>query len=519
MSDVAPYNKGFVERQICQRIPLPCRSALYRPGPLVRPSAGEQPQLAQRFRCPSASAVVLDDVSKSIIEELQQDGRRSYAAIGKVVGLSEAAVRQRVERLVDSGVMQVVAVTDPLELGFARQAMIGIRASGELEPIADAIAALPEVDYVVITAGSYDLLVEVVCESDEELLARALHQDPDDPSVVSTETFMYLQLRKQTYRGACSRPRPATGRALALAPDRRRRLVPAAVPARLTPTSTWLVGAGLPGSGRPTTAEEDPLGCRPRGRDGGLRRPGRNGGWCSALFPAARRRRRLPGSSRARALAQHAAMRATVDEVLAVAAAEGIDARAHKGGTVALARTAAQLRLRRPPPPPPRKRRLGDAPGAAGRRCGPADGAALVCRRRCPRPRRRPAPRRRCRASPRCRASASLGSTREGRRFASDAGNSAEHQPPLRPDAPKPAVSASSTTIRSVGSARQQVVGRPEPGEPGADDRDVAVALAGQRRPGRPVVLGGLVPERERSVQPAAVALSARPRSRSACAA
>ena len=68
---------------------------------------------------------VLDDVSKAIIEQLQQDGRRSYAAIGKVVGLSEAAVRQRVQRLIDSGVMQVVAVTDPLELGFARQAMIG----------------------------------------------------------------------------------------------------------------------------------------------------------------------------------------------------------------------------------------------------------------------------------------------------------------------------------------------------------------------------------------------------------
>jgi Lrp/AsnC family transcriptional regulator for asnA, asnC and gidA len=143
--------------------------------------------------------VVLDDVSKSIIEELQHDGRRSYAAIGKVVGLSEAAVRQRVQRLVDSGVMQVVAVTDPLELGFARQAMIGIRASGPLEPIADALAALSEVDYVVITAGSYDLLAEVVCESDEELLSVLSSKIRTIANVVSTETFMYLQLRKQTY--------------------------------------------------------------------------------------------------------------------------------------------------------------------------------------------------------------------------------------------------------------------------------------------------------------------------------
>ena len=147
----------------------------------------------------SRSGVVLDDVSKSIITELQQDGRRSYAAIGKVVGLSEAAVRQRVQRLVESGVMQVVAVTDPLELGFARQAMIGIRASGELEPIADAVAALEEVDYVVITAGSYDLLVEVVCESDEELLHVLSSKIRTIDNVVSTETFMYLQLRKQTY--------------------------------------------------------------------------------------------------------------------------------------------------------------------------------------------------------------------------------------------------------------------------------------------------------------------------------
>ena len=154
---------------------------------------GSGPPPSQRPR------VVLDDVSKSIIEELQQDGRRSYAAIGKVVGLSEAAVRQRVQRLVDSGVMQVVAVTDPLELGFARQAMIGVRASGALEPIADALAALDEVDYVVITAGAYDLLVEVVCESDEELLSVLSSKIRTIEGVVSTETFMYLQLRKQTY--------------------------------------------------------------------------------------------------------------------------------------------------------------------------------------------------------------------------------------------------------------------------------------------------------------------------------
>ena len=148
---------------------------------------------------PARSQTVLDDVSKAIIEELQQDGRRSYASIGKVVGLSEAAVRQRVQRLTDSGVMQIVAVTDPLELGFARQAMIGIRAHGPLEPIADAIAAMEEVDYVVITAGSFDLLVEVVCESDEALLRVVSNKIRRIDDVTSTETFMYLRLRKQTY--------------------------------------------------------------------------------------------------------------------------------------------------------------------------------------------------------------------------------------------------------------------------------------------------------------------------------
>ena len=141
----------------------------------------------------------LDEVSKAIIEQLQQDGRRSYAAIGKVVGLSEAAVRQRVQRLIESGVMQVVAVTDPTELGFSRQAMIGVRASGDLEPLADAIAEMDEVDYVVIVAGSFDVMVEVVAESDEHLLEIVSKRIRSLQGVVSTETFVYLKLRKQTY--------------------------------------------------------------------------------------------------------------------------------------------------------------------------------------------------------------------------------------------------------------------------------------------------------------------------------
>ncbi|MGO8882918.1 MAG: Lrp/AsnC family transcriptional regulator [Streptosporangiaceae bacterium] len=142
--------------------------------------------------------MALDDVSKQIVEQLQQDGRRSYAAIGKAVGLSEAAVRQRVQRLIESGAMQVVAVTDPMTLGFRRQAMIGIRCSGDLQRVAGELAAMPEIDYVVITAGSFDVLIEVVCEDDDQLL-EILGQIRGIPSVTTTETFVYLKLRKQTY--------------------------------------------------------------------------------------------------------------------------------------------------------------------------------------------------------------------------------------------------------------------------------------------------------------------------------
>lgn len=144
------------------------------------------------------NGLVLDDISKRIVEQLQDDGRRSYAAIGKAVGLSEAAVRQRVQRLHEAGVMQIVAVTDPLTLGFRRQAMIGLKCEGDLQQVADQLAALEEIDYVVITAGSFDLLLEVVCEDDDHLL-EILSRVRGVPSVASTETFVYLKLRKQTY--------------------------------------------------------------------------------------------------------------------------------------------------------------------------------------------------------------------------------------------------------------------------------------------------------------------------------
>jgi Lrp/AsnC family transcriptional regulator for asnA, asnC and gidA len=147
----------------------------------------------------SAIGAGMDDVSKQLVEELQRDGRRSYAALAKTVGLSEAAVRQRVQRLIDSGVMQVVAVTDPLQVGFSRQAMVGIRADGDLVEVADALGKIDEVDYVVITAGSFDILLELVCEDDDHLLRVLSERIRVLPGVRDTETFVYLKLAKQTY--------------------------------------------------------------------------------------------------------------------------------------------------------------------------------------------------------------------------------------------------------------------------------------------------------------------------------
>jgi Lrp/AsnC family transcriptional regulator for asnA, asnC and gidA len=141
----------------------------------------------------------LDAVSLAIVEQLQEDGRRPYAAIGKAVGLSEAAVRQRVQKLLDQGVMQIVAVTDPLTVGFRRQAMVGVNVKGDVDAVADALAAMDECEYVVMTAGSFDLMVEIVCEDDDHLLEVINKRIRAVSGVRSTESFVYLKLKKQTY--------------------------------------------------------------------------------------------------------------------------------------------------------------------------------------------------------------------------------------------------------------------------------------------------------------------------------
>jgi Lrp/AsnC family transcriptional regulator for asnA, asnC and gidA len=141
----------------------------------------------------------VDDMSKAIIEKLQRDGRRSYAGIGQDVGLSEAAVRQRVQRLIDAGVMDIVAVTDPMQLGFNRQAMVGIRCQGDTTKVAEQLAKIDAVSYVVLTAGNFDALVEIVCADDAELLDLLNTEIRAIPGVTSTETLVYLKLVKQQY--------------------------------------------------------------------------------------------------------------------------------------------------------------------------------------------------------------------------------------------------------------------------------------------------------------------------------
>ncbi|HXQ58868.1 MAG TPA: Lrp/AsnC family transcriptional regulator, partial [Acidimicrobiales bacterium] len=156
--------------------------------------------------------VVLDDIDRRIIEQLQKDGRKPYTQIAPAVGLSEAAVRQRVQRLIDGGVMQIVAVTDPRLLGFTRQAMIGLKIEGDTRRVADAVAKLHEVEYVVLTAGALDMLIEVVVEDDESLLELLNEKIRNIEGVQTTETYIYLRIHKETYQwGTATAPGPPRG--------------------------------------------------------------------------------------------------------------------------------------------------------------------------------------------------------------------------------------------------------------------------------------------------------------------
>lgn len=139
-------------------------------------------------------------LDKRIIEHLQEDGRRPFTQIAAELGVSEAAVRARTNRLVERGIIQIVGVTDPLKLGFHQVAMIGVKCEApRLMGVAEEIAAFEEVDYVVVTAGTYDILVEIVCEDNEALLRFLSERLRKIEGVRDTETFVYLRIQKQTY--------------------------------------------------------------------------------------------------------------------------------------------------------------------------------------------------------------------------------------------------------------------------------------------------------------------------------
>jgi Lrp/AsnC family transcriptional regulator for asnA, asnC and gidA len=142
----------------------------------------------------------IDTIDDQIIRELQADGRKPYTQLAKVVGLSEAAVRQRVQRLLVAGVMQVVAVTDPMSLGLKREAMVSIQVEGDVEAVAEELCTIDEVVYVVMTAGGVDILAEVVVSNDEALLRLLNDRIRAIPGVTRTDTSVYLQLKKQTYQ-------------------------------------------------------------------------------------------------------------------------------------------------------------------------------------------------------------------------------------------------------------------------------------------------------------------------------
>ena len=144
------------------------------------------------------AAVKLDPVNRRIIEILQREGRCPFTVIARDLGISEAAVRARVGRLTEAGVMDVVAVTNPLMLGFEVMALVGVQANSDIERVARVASDWSETSYIVITSGSYDLLVEVVCEHNRHLL-EVVQRLREIDGVKSTETFMYLDMVKMTY--------------------------------------------------------------------------------------------------------------------------------------------------------------------------------------------------------------------------------------------------------------------------------------------------------------------------------
>ena len=147
----------------------------------------------------SSAAIPIDEIDKAIIRLLQVDGRMAYAKLGPEVGLSSAAARQRVQRLIENEVIEVVAVSQPLKLGFNIQAMVGLRVDGDIRSISAALAEIEEIVYVVVSSGRFDIVTEVVCRDSRQLLSIVNDTIRAMPGVTSTETFTYLNIEKVSY--------------------------------------------------------------------------------------------------------------------------------------------------------------------------------------------------------------------------------------------------------------------------------------------------------------------------------
>ena len=141
----------------------------------------------------------LDKLDAAIVALLQEDGRRPYGEIGEAVGLSEAAARQRVNRLRESGLMRIVAVTDPVALGRGVVATVGLRVSGDSRVVAARLAQIAEVEYVVVTAGAFDVLAELVCASEDELLDVLNEDIRTIPEVGEMQILMHLRTEKNVF--------------------------------------------------------------------------------------------------------------------------------------------------------------------------------------------------------------------------------------------------------------------------------------------------------------------------------
>ncbi len=169
---------------------------------MVNGALGYDSRMAMRsIPAPGGRRPALDDLDKSIIKCLQLDGRRPYAQIGRELKVPEATVRQRAERLISRGVVQVVGVTDPLAMGFGQPAFIGLHVdASRLDEVAERVAGLEEVTYVVVTAGRYDMICEVVCEDNEHLLRVLTDQIAGIDGIRGTETMVELRFVKESYR-------------------------------------------------------------------------------------------------------------------------------------------------------------------------------------------------------------------------------------------------------------------------------------------------------------------------------